>query len=99
MASYLTRFFTAGIEQSDGILLPSVEIYGCHATSHPDDNGVYEAEDSTLRAFVNESPRAAATPRARSQVDLVLPPATAFTMPGMWQPASEPAALIFAISS
>lgn len=41
------------------------------------------ADDSTLRAFVNESPRAEMTPRARSQVDLVLPPAAAFTQPGL----------------
>lgn len=80
----------AGIEQSDSALLPSVEIYGCSALSHPDDNGVYEVEDSTLCVFVNESPHVPTTPRARSQVDLVLPPAAAFTKPGqvnlLWPP-------------
>jgi hypothetical protein len=66
---------------SNSILLPSVIIHESRVT-HPDDNGVYEAEDSTLRAFANESPRTPTTPRPRSQVDLVLPPAAAFTKPG-----------------
>jgi hypothetical protein len=38
-----------------------------------------------LCASANESPRTLATLHARSQVDLVLPPATAFTKPGMLQ--------------
>jgi hypothetical protein len=46
------------------------------------DTGIYEAEDSTLRAFANPSPRKPQTPRKKTQVDLVLPPARAFSKPG-----------------
>ncbi|EIW62287.1 uncharacterized protein TRAVEDRAFT_35644 [Trametes versicolor FP-101664 SS1] len=46
------------------------------------DSGVYEAEDSTLRAFVAPSPASPILGRQRTEVDLVLPPSAAFTSPG-----------------
>jgi hypothetical protein len=73
-----------GIEQPNGVLLPSVVIHGSIAP-HSDDTGIYEAEDLMLCASANKSPQTLATLHARSQVDLVLPPATAFTKPGMLQ--------------
>ncbi|KAJ7289689.1 hypothetical protein C8J57DRAFT_1494110 [Mycena rebaudengoi] len=50
---------------------------------HLDENsqvtGTYQTEDDpTIRAFVNTSPRTPNTPRATTQVDLVLPPVAAF---------------------
>ncbi|KAK7053211.1 hypothetical protein VNI00_003830 [Paramarasmius palmivorus] len=61
-------------------LLPAVEIT---ATSHDgDSSGVYEAPDHTLRAFVSSSPKTPNSPRARTEVDLVLPPIAAFSKPG-----------------
>lgn len=47
------------------------------------DTGVYEAEDHSLRAYVAPSPSTPILGRLRTQVDLVLPPAIAFTISGM----------------
>ncbi|KAJ6513969.1 hypothetical protein DFH09DRAFT_1197104 [Mycena vulgaris] len=50
-----------------------------HRDQNLQETGTYETEgDSTLRAFANPSPRSPETPRATSQVDLVLPLAAAF---------------------
>lgn len=46
------------------------------------DSGVYQAEDSSFRAFVAPSPASPIVGRQRTQVDLILPPASAFTVPG-----------------
>lgn len=55
-----------------------------HVVDSLDDTGVYEASDNGLRAFVNESPKASdKTARQKTQVDLVLPPTTAFSAPGI----------------
>ncbi|KAF9559208.1 hypothetical protein CPC08DRAFT_751027 [Agrocybe pediades] len=40
---------------------------------------VYQTPDGGLRAFVNRSPKTPTTPRARTHVDLVLPPSEAFS--------------------
>ena len=45
-------------------------------------HNIYEAEDLSLRAFANPSSSAHSAPRSATQVDLVLPPASAFTQPG-----------------
>lgn len=48
-----------------------------------EDTGIYVSGDDGLpRAFVNESPKIPSTPRAKTQVDLVLPDPIAFTQPG-----------------
>ncbi|KAF4621816.1 hypothetical protein D9613_012164 [Agrocybe pediades] len=46
-----------------------------------DDTAVYATPSGALRAFVNCSPKTPITPRARSDVDLVLPPVEAFFLP------------------
>ncbi|KAJ3777434.1 hypothetical protein FB446DRAFT_699989 [Lentinula raphanica] len=43
--------------------------------------GIYEAEDSTLRAYVSSSSKAPSTPQSHTQVDLVLPLMAAFLDP------------------
>ncbi|GLB44253.1 hypothetical protein LshimejAT787_1601830 [Lyophyllum shimeji] len=64
----------------------TVEMSMVHFSEHVrSDSGVYTADDSTLRAFVNASPAAVNAPRERTQVDLVLPPAAAFCHPGALQ--------------
>ncbi|KAL1939606.1 hypothetical protein VTO73DRAFT_9639, partial [Trametes versicolor] len=52
------------------------------------DTGVYEAADHSLRAYVAPSPTTPILARPRTQVDLVLPPAAAFSLPG--QPVHPP---------
>jgi len=48
-----------------------------------EDTGIYISEDDGLpRAFVNGSPKVSSTPRAKTQVDLVLPDPIAFTKSG-----------------
>lgn len=57
----------AGLEQCDSsALLPSAVIHELAALPHLDDTGVYEANDSTLRAFANESPCTPVTPCYRA---------------------------------
>ncbi|KAF8517098.1 hypothetical protein JB92DRAFT_3307239, partial [Gautieria morchelliformis] len=55
-----------------------------------DESSVYPAVDGTLRAFVLPSPSRPDEPRMRTQIDLVLPPATAFHASGatntLWPP-------------
>ena len=64
------------------MLLSSAIIHELGAPLQADDTGVYQADDLMLHVFANESPWTVTTPRERSQVDLVLPPAAAFTKPG-----------------
>ena len=45
-----------------------------------EDTGIYETEEETLRAFVCPSPKSRITPRPRTEIDLVLPPVSAFFM-------------------
>jgi len=53
------------------------------------ESGVYATEDEGLRACVNASPRRGDNvPRLPTQVDLVLPPAEAFSKPGLFICAS-----------
>ncbi|KAJ7202449.1 hypothetical protein C8J57DRAFT_1622921 [Mycena rebaudengoi] len=53
-----------------------------HLDENSVETGTYQTEDdSTMRAFVNPSPRTPDTPRATTQVDLILPPAAAFFEP------------------
>lgn len=59
------------------------------ASGLSDIDGVYQASDASLRAYVNESPRDSAGPRIRSQVDLVLPPIVAFNSPSAGEFAVE----------
>ena len=47
-----------------------------------DSTGVYETPDLSLRAFVTDSPKTPTHSRAKTQVDLVLPPLPAFNAPG-----------------
>ncbi|KAJ7847055.1 hypothetical protein B0H13DRAFT_1907472 [Mycena leptocephala] len=51
-----------------------------------EETGTYESSDAdgttSIRAFVNGSPRSPDEPRAPTQVDLVLPPTEAFYKPG-----------------
>ncbi|KAI1782341.1 hypothetical protein LXA43DRAFT_1051604 [Ganoderma leucocontextum] len=47
-----------------------------------EDTGVYEVNDNSLRAFVASSPTLVILARPRTEVDLVLPPAAAFTPRG-----------------
>ena len=44
-----------------------------------EDTGIYEAPDLSLRAYIVPSPASPVLPRPRTQVDLVLPPAVAFS--------------------
>ncbi|KAJ3713819.1 hypothetical protein C8R42DRAFT_726818 [Lentinula raphanica] len=68
-------------------LLPPVNIIPQAST---DAMGIYEAEDSTLRAYVSSSSKAPSTPQSHIQVDLVLPPMAAFLDPNgpvlIWPP-------------
>jgi hypothetical protein len=48
-----------------------------------EDTGVYETEEDTLRGFVCPSPKSPTAPRPRTEVDLVLPPVSAFSKKGM----------------
>jgi hypothetical protein len=50
--------------------------------SDTDNAGVYRVEDGSLRGFANEMPVTPKTPRAKTQVDLFLPPPAAFTKHG-----------------
>ncbi|KAF9062011.1 hypothetical protein BDP27DRAFT_1369177 [Rhodocollybia butyracea] len=74
--------------KTSGALLPAAEIVSWGTTVEA--TGVYEAEDSTLRAYVSSSPKTPVTPRSRTQVDLVLPPVEAFSKPNaprlIWPP-------------
>jgi hypothetical protein len=47
-----------------------------------EDTGVYETEEESLRAFVCPSPKSTTVPRPRTEVDLVLPPVSAFRKQG-----------------
>ncbi|OAX31169.1 hypothetical protein K503DRAFT_806304 [Rhizopogon vinicolor AM-OR11-026] len=47
-----------------------------------DVSGVYEADDSTLRAFACPSPSSPYHPHPRTQIDFVLPPMAVFHNPG-----------------
>jgi len=47
-----------------------------------DSTGVYQTPDSSLRAFVTDSPKTPTHSRTKTQVDLVLPPLPAFNPPG-----------------
>ncbi|KAJ7906554.1 hypothetical protein B0H13DRAFT_1880528 [Mycena leptocephala] len=59
-------------------------------TRTDEDTGLYEADDRSLRAFFCASPVRKDAPRPRTQVDLVLPPLSAFHKPGaanlIWPP-------------
>lgn len=61
---------------------PAVVINANAVQRASDDGGVYTAPDNTLRGFVVPSPSSNASPRPRTQVDLVLPPLDAFCNPG-----------------
>ncbi|KAF8214449.1 hypothetical protein K438DRAFT_1955500 [Mycena galopus ATCC 62051] len=51
-----------------------------HLDEHNTETGTYQTEhdDLSIRAFVNPRPETPNTPRAMTQVDLVLPPTAAF---------------------
>lgn len=58
-------------------------IFGSSEGSSIDDTGIYVSEDDgALRAFANGSPKTPTTPRAKTQVDLILPPVAAFSKDG-----------------
>lgn len=54
------------------------------ATRELEDTGIYETDDQALRAYVCPSPKSVRTSRPRTNIDLVLPPATAFSKPGLY---------------
>ncbi|KAJ7933526.1 hypothetical protein B0H13DRAFT_1856031 [Mycena leptocephala] len=64
---------------------PSAPIF-LHFDEQMEEPGTYESSDAdgttSIRAFVNGSPRFPDEPRAPTQVDLVLPPTEAFYKPG-----------------
>ncbi|KAJ7833402.1 hypothetical protein B0H13DRAFT_1914590 [Mycena leptocephala] len=64
---------------------PSAPIF-LHFDEQMEETGTYESSDAdgttSIRAFVNGSPRSPDEPRAPTQVDLVLPPTEAFYKPG-----------------
>ena len=47
-------------------------------TRASEDTGIYETEDSALRAFICPSPVSVTSPRPRTQIDLCLPPIMTF---------------------
>ncbi|KAJ7246695.1 hypothetical protein C8J57DRAFT_1360119, partial [Mycena rebaudengoi] len=59
-------------------------------TRAAEDTGLYEGDDHSLSAFVCASPDRKDAPRPRTQVDLVLPPLTAFHKPGAVNPVWPP---------
>ncbi|KAJ7833401.1 hypothetical protein B0H13DRAFT_1914589 [Mycena leptocephala] len=68
---------------------PSAPIF-LHFDEQMEETGTYESSDAdgttSIRAFVNGSPRSPDEPRAPTQVDLVLPPTEAFYKPGKKPP-------------
>jgi hypothetical protein len=63
-----------------------------------DSTGVYQTPDSSLRAFVTDSPKTPTHSRAKTQVDLVLPSLPAFNVPGpcnLFSPSQSIFLLIF----
>ncbi|KAF7371837.1 hypothetical protein MVEN_00040500 [Mycena venus] len=65
---------------------PSASPILLHFDEQMEETGTYQSLDAdgttSIRAFVNASPRSLNTPRAPTQVDLVLPPTEAFYKPG-----------------
>ncbi len=59
------------------------ELFVDSETRTRQDNGTYQAEDAMFRAFVAPSPVSPVLARPRTDVDLVLPSALAFTRPGV----------------
>jgi len=49
-----------------------------------EDTGVYETEEKSLRAFACPSPKSQTSPRPRTEIDLVLPPVSAFSQKGVY---------------
>ncbi|KAJ6483022.1 hypothetical protein DFH09DRAFT_1253099 [Mycena vulgaris] len=75
----IVSFIAVGSSPHD---FPAASRITVHLDENSDATGTYETEDdSTLRAFANPSPRSPDTPRATSQVDLILPPTAAFYDP------------------
>ncbi|KAH9832021.1 uncharacterized protein C8Q71DRAFT_840905 [Rhodofomes roseus] len=77
-----------GTRLSGNDLDPPLTI-SAEARAH-EDTGMYEAGDSTLRAFIAPSPKSPSQARPRTQVDLVLPSIQAFNQEGtvqlLWPP-------------
>jgi hypothetical protein len=48
-----------------------------------ENTGVYETEEETLRGFACPSPKSPTVPRPRTEIDLVLPPVSAFSKKGV----------------
>ncbi|KAI0352138.1 hypothetical protein OH77DRAFT_1592366 [Trametes cingulata] len=80
-AFHLTTVPSAEVDEQVQQLLDS-DVFVDANTRARQDTGVYEMEDNSLRAFVAPSPASPVLGRPRTQVDLILPPAQAFTQPG-----------------
>ncbi|KAJ7930277.1 hypothetical protein B0H13DRAFT_1858907 [Mycena leptocephala] len=93
---WMSEVFEQKLERRTTVLSPakgySNETYtrSDTETRADEDTGLYEADDRSLRAFVCASPLRKDAPRPRTQVDLVLPPLSAFHKPGaanlIWPP-------------
>ena len=84
VSMYLDQVFTPTEEVAHACTDPTTttSVFVDVDTRVRQDSGVYEAEDKTLRAFVAPSPASPILARQQTQVDLVLPPASAFTVMG-----------------
>ncbi|KAJ7853174.1 hypothetical protein B0H14DRAFT_3655369 [Mycena olivaceomarginata] len=81
------RFFFSSINGSASFKHSPAPIF-LHFDEQMEETGTYESSDvdgtTSVRAFVNGSPKSPDVPRAPTQVDLVLPPTEAFYKPGQF---------------